>query len=62
MSWGEYMVKEMFDTCSWCNKKDTIITCAGCGKPVKYGESQASEKIKISGQGLRICKECKENE
>lgn len=54
------MEREMFDTCSWCNKNDTIITCARCGKPVKYGESIASEKIKASGQGLRICKKCNE--
>ena len=55
------MEDEVFDTCTWCNKKDTLITCAECGKPVKYGDSVEGNK-KIRGQGLRICKNCKEVE
>ena len=56
------MREEVFDTCTWCNKKGTIITCACCKEPVKYGDSLASDKLKINGKGLRICKECKGNE
>lgn len=44
--------KEQFDTCSWCNKKDTIITCANCGKGVEYGKTYPRQ------DKLRICEEC----
>ena len=46
------MREEVFDTCTWCNKKGTIITCACCKEPVKYGDSLASDKLKINGKGL----------
>lgn len=51
-----------YGTCTWCNKDETIITCAGCGELIKYGDSQPSDKLKVNNKSLRICKQCKQKE
>ena len=49
--------ENQFSSCSWCNKKNIIITCANCGCGVKYGDTYPRKKDK-----MRICENCYKEE
>lgn len=54
--------REQYGTCTWCNNKNTVITCAGCGKGVRYGDTCPSHTLKANNQPLRVCVECGKKE
>ncbi len=45
------------------DRMDKVIACAGCGKPVKFGESFTSLEIHTeSGFGFMVCPMCIDQE
>lgn len=45
------------------DRMDKVIACAGCGKPVKFGESFTSLEIHTeSGFGFMVCHMCIDQE
>ncbi len=45
------------------DRMDKVIACAGCGRPVKYGESFSSLEIHTeTGFGFMVCHMCIDQE
>lgn len=47
----------------WEEDMEEVVSCASCGKKVKFGNSYTSRHIhEESGFGFAVCKECYEKE
>lgn len=48
---------------TYCPHLSATVTCADCGKSVRYGDTYTSSEIHTStGVGYAICETCMENE
>lgn len=59
-----YVLPEDKLKCSLLEERmDKVIACAGCGKPIKFGESFTSLEIHTeSGFGFMVCPMCIDQE
>lgn len=59
-----YTVPIEWDVRLYSEDMDEIVSCASCGKKVKYGDCYTSFEIhtEILGLGYSVCPECKEKE
>ena len=50
-------------SCLYSNDMDKVVSCASCGKEIKYGDSYTSRQIHTEiGIGFAVCSECYEKE
>lgn len=48
-----------WDCTVYSDDMDRVVSCAGCGKRVKYGETFTSFEVhNHTGFGYAVCKEC----
>lgn len=52
-----------FGACLYSGDMDKVVSCASCGKEIKYGDSYTSRQIHTGfGIGFAVCSECYEKE
>ena len=50
-------------SCLYSDDMDKVVSCASCGKEIKYGDSYTSRQIHTEiGVGFAVCSECYEKE
>lgn len=61
----EYGIVQIPDgSCSYCDDMNETVSCAHCGKKLKYGESYTSLELYGASRmfGLAVCGDCYEKE